>query len=379
MEQIEQHFGEGVSLYDVLGVTPSATAAQLKKAYYKAALSCHPDKNPGDLEATARFQALTLVHATLSQPESRQLYDETGELGDGSELGEDGNGDWAAHWRAMFPKVTVADIEAFGARYKGSAEERADVITAYARHRGDWAAMLRVVLLSDNATPKARKAEQARFAAIVEAAIAAGDIERSGNPSDDEEGARGWVSVDSEDDAVMRGDKRGRKRAGGGSSRGGGASHPSRRRTKQPSCEDDKDYSHEAEEAEAMLAELMTKQGLASPMALMKTGQQRGEEFDRMCAGLLNKYGDGAGGAGASTGVRVAKPKKTKRQHEFEGMCDALEAKYCGGAGAKGNAKGKAKGKKGKRRQAAAMPEPPSEADFLAAQARILKRRNGSS
>lgn len=44
--------------YDLLEISPSASAGEVKKAYYKKARSCHPDKNPDDVEAKTKFQVV---------------------------------------------------------------------------------------------------------------------------------------------------------------------------------------------------------------------------------------------------------------------------------------------------------------------------------
>ena len=44
--------------YDTLNLKANATPAQIKKAYYQQAHKLHPDKNPGDTQAAARFQAM---------------------------------------------------------------------------------------------------------------------------------------------------------------------------------------------------------------------------------------------------------------------------------------------------------------------------------
>jgi len=67
--------------YDLLGVRPNATPADIKKAYYKEARQCHPDKNPDDEEATERFQKLSSVYQILSDPVSRKKYDKEGKSG----------------------------------------------------------------------------------------------------------------------------------------------------------------------------------------------------------------------------------------------------------------------------------------------------------
>ncbi|CAL1130287.1 unnamed protein product [Cladocopium goreaui] len=67
--------------YDLLKVKPSASEAEIKKAYYKEARACHPDKHPMDDEANAKFQKLANAYQVLSDPKSRKKYDEEGEKG----------------------------------------------------------------------------------------------------------------------------------------------------------------------------------------------------------------------------------------------------------------------------------------------------------
>jgi curved DNA-binding protein len=70
-----------VDFYKELGVSRSATDAEIKKAYRKLAGQLHPDKNPGDKKAESRFKAVNRAHQALSDPEKRKLYDEFGEEG----------------------------------------------------------------------------------------------------------------------------------------------------------------------------------------------------------------------------------------------------------------------------------------------------------
>jgi hypothetical protein len=69
---------DGKRLYRALGVAPTATPSELKRAYHKLALKYHPDKNPS---AGQRFNAINAAYATLSDPRKRQLYDQFGDQG----------------------------------------------------------------------------------------------------------------------------------------------------------------------------------------------------------------------------------------------------------------------------------------------------------
>lgn len=52
--------------YTLLGISTSATPEEIRKAYLKAALQCHPDRNPNDTEATQKFQAISHAYTTLT-------------------------------------------------------------------------------------------------------------------------------------------------------------------------------------------------------------------------------------------------------------------------------------------------------------------------
>ena len=64
--------------YDALGVSPTASELEIKKAYRKLAITTHPDKNPGDETAHARFQAIGEAYQVLSSEELRKRYDKFG-------------------------------------------------------------------------------------------------------------------------------------------------------------------------------------------------------------------------------------------------------------------------------------------------------------
>ncbi|GAB6031892.1 DnaJ sub C member 9 [Chamberlinius hualienensis] len=122
------------NFYEVLNIPKEATAADVKKAYYKLSLKVHPDRADCDNRlATRKFQTLSKIYAILSDKEKRAVYDETGEIDDE----ETPERDWNDYWRLLFKKITVEDIEKFKKGYQGSKEEIADVKEAYKRFEGD--------------------------------------------------------------------------------------------------------------------------------------------------------------------------------------------------------------------------------------------------
>lgn len=64
--------------YEILGLSRTATAEEIKKTYRKIALQYHPDRNPGSKEAEDKFKEAAEAYAILSDPEKRAQYDQFG-------------------------------------------------------------------------------------------------------------------------------------------------------------------------------------------------------------------------------------------------------------------------------------------------------------
>jgi molecular chaperone DnaJ len=67
--------------YEVLEITRSADAAEIKKAYRRLALQYHPDRNQGDKEAEEKFKAINEAYQVLSDEQKRATYDRYGKQG----------------------------------------------------------------------------------------------------------------------------------------------------------------------------------------------------------------------------------------------------------------------------------------------------------
>lgn len=64
--------------YEILGVSRSASLDEIKRAFRKLALECHPDRNPGDAAAEVRFKELSEAYSVLADDEKRRRYDRMG-------------------------------------------------------------------------------------------------------------------------------------------------------------------------------------------------------------------------------------------------------------------------------------------------------------
>mmetsp|Transcript_450 Transcript_450/g.410 ORF Transcript_450/g.410 Transcript_450/m.410 type:complete len:236 (-) Transcript_450:4-711(-) len=131
-------------LYSRLSIPKDSTNTQIKKAYRKASLKVHPDKNPDDPEADSKFQKVNEAYVILSNEEKRKRYDLTGEID------EDGLDDLINKCRFFYKEFSGEDIDSFATNYKNSKDEEEDLAKFYNNFDGDITQILNWIPLSQN-------------------------------------------------------------------------------------------------------------------------------------------------------------------------------------------------------------------------------------
>ncbi|NOT01841.1 MAG: DnaJ domain-containing protein [Phycisphaerales bacterium] len=102
--------------YQVLGVSRTASADEIKRAYRRAAKEHHPDRNPGDKQAESRFNRIQEAYEVLSDRQKRDQYDKYGKVGVGRVV-EDGGQPFYTWGDGS--RVQVDDLEDFFSTFGG--------------------------------------------------------------------------------------------------------------------------------------------------------------------------------------------------------------------------------------------------------------------
>lgn len=116
--------------YSVLGVSKDVSDADLKKTYRKLARKYHPDSNPGDAAAEAKFKEISEAYSVLSDAEQRKEYDQIRAMGSGARFTAGGAGGAGG-----FEDVFSMFNQGRGARYQ-SAEDFDDIFAMFNQQQG---------------------------------------------------------------------------------------------------------------------------------------------------------------------------------------------------------------------------------------------------
>ena len=170
----EEQLSKDDVLYTALGLTRSATAEEIRKAYRKKALTCHPDKfnNKSEKEketAHVEFQRIGFAYAVLSDEKRKKTYDATGSTAESAFADADEMG-WEAYFETLFTRIDRGALDADKKKYQGSEDEKEDLIEAYKAEKGSLPAILEHI-------PHATHDDEERLISVVNGLIANGELE----------------------------------------------------------------------------------------------------------------------------------------------------------------------------------------------------------
>ncbi len=131
--------------YEVLGVSKSASADEIKKAYRKVAMQYHPDRNPGDKESEEKFKEAAEAYDYLSNPDKKAQYDRFGHAASGAGRGGYGGGPGGMNMEDIFSNFgDVFGDDMFGSFFGGGRQGGGG-----GRRQGTRGANLRIKLKMD--------------------------------------------------------------------------------------------------------------------------------------------------------------------------------------------------------------------------------------
>lgn len=129
--------------YEILGVSKSATADEIKKAYRKVAMQYHPDRNPGDKEAEEKFKEAAEAYDVLSDANKRAKYDRYGHAAFGPGTGGGAGGGQGMNMEDIFSQFgDIFGDDIFG-NFFGGGRSRS---SGSSRARGQRGSNLRIKL-----------------------------------------------------------------------------------------------------------------------------------------------------------------------------------------------------------------------------------------
>lgn len=151
--------------YGILQLTPDATSEEIRRNYLLLSRKVHPDKNPDDEQAAARFIQIKEAYDTLSDPKKRERYDRGGSAGDDSAAFAE------AYEFFRGTPIDTDDIDAYLDGYRGSVVEEADLLAFFKDNDGDITLLLSYIVGS-------RDEDVPRYLAFFQRAIADGRLPR---------------------------------------------------------------------------------------------------------------------------------------------------------------------------------------------------------
>lgn len=158
--------------YDLLGLSPTATTAEIRKAFRLLALKHHPDRAGNTQPATDFFTQLRAVHDLLSDPARREEYDTHGDTG--TLHGGDSKLDIdcaAAFFASAGARVSEQDILKYEGEYRNGKDEQEDLMEFYKRFVGNVKRVLDYIPYSD-------ESDLVRFVQFWDGNIEKGDLEQ---------------------------------------------------------------------------------------------------------------------------------------------------------------------------------------------------------